>query len=85
MTVLSATKVKSSLKKKGFTPEEGDHVFFHYLDDKGRKTSAWTKISHSATDIKEPLIKKMAMQTQLTKAEFIDLINCPLSKTKILS
>lgn len=80
MMVLSATKVKSSLAKKGFISENGDHLFFHYRDRQGRKTSAWTKISHSATDIKEPLIKKMAKQTQLTKEEFVDLIKCPLTR-----
>ena len=70
MAVLDASKVKRSLKKKGFVEENGDHYFYHYLSDCGKKTKAWTKVSHGATDIKDPLIKKMAMQTQLTKEEF---------------
>lgn len=80
MPILDALKVRKSLVKKGFIPEEGDHYYFHYLDDRGKKTKAWTKISHSADDINNPLIKKMAMQTQLSKEEFLDLVNCPLSK-----
>ena len=77
---MKASKIQKNLKKKGFTEERGDHLYFHYYDEKGNKTIAWTKLSHSANEIGEPLISQMAKQTQLSKPEFERLINCTLSK-----
>ena len=77
---MKARKVKNALIKKGFKQVPGDHQYFHLYDDNGNKTIAWTKISHSADEIREPLISQMAKQTQLSKNEFKQLIECTLSK-----
>ncbi len=77
--VLDSSKTYKSLKKKGFVDAPGDHKFLHYYHD-GRFVLS-TKISHGgAHDLDDLLIKKMATQCKLNKEDFIDLVNCPLSK-----
>lgn len=81
MSNLKTVKIKSSLIKKGFTEaNDKDHVVFQYLNNNGQKTTAWTKYSHGKTDVGDPLIRLMAKQTQLSKKQFEDLVNCPMSK-----
>ncbi|MHB8566714.1 MAG: hypothetical protein ACYC9U_06400 [Nitrososphaerales archaeon] len=68
-----------SLKKKGFELSQGDHRFF-VLYVNGKKTSVWTKVSHSGKEINDNLIHAMSAQLRLDKKQFLDLIECPLSK-----
>ena len=79
MGVLKTRTVKSSLLNKGFEQRENDHDFFH-LYYNGKKTSIRTKVSHGESEIDDHLIDQMKKQTKLTKSEFLDLVNCPLSK-----
>jgi hypothetical protein len=82
-----ARDVSSVLKQKGFEEyPDRDHTFyfFHYS---GKKTSVYTKISHGETDIGDPLCSLMARQMKLTKSQFRDFIDCPLTVeeyTKVL-
>lgn len=39
-----------------------------------------TKLSHGKSEISDPLIVLMAKQVNLSKNQFMDLVNCPLSK-----
>lgn len=80
MTVLKTARIRSSLQKKGFVASEGDHTFFHYINGDGKKTAVMTKISHGKSEISDPLIGQMAKQVNLSKNQFMDLVNCPLSK-----
>lgn len=82
MTVFKSHKVTSSLKKKGFVEEPRDHMTYTLRDENGQLTSVWTKVSHNGQDIDKYLIKQMSWQTRLSKKEFEDLINCPLTKEK---
>ena len=83
MGVIKKAKVRSGLLKKGFIEvKDKDHVVFQYLNDDGQKTTAWTKYSHGKNEVSEPLIRKMAMQTQLSRLQFEDLVNCPMSKER---
>jgi len=81
MTSLKAYKVELSLKKKGFKQEPGDHKYFYYYYN-GEVTDIRTKTSHCGQDIDDYLINKMSKQVSLNKTDFINLINCPLSKEK---
>src|SRR5262245_33867465 len=74
----SAKQTKQSLLSKGFRSEEGHHHFFTYYY-KG-KMVARTRMSHNNEDINDYLIAQMRKQCQLSKDEFIDLINCPLDE-----
>lgn len=84
--VLDKRKTYKSLKKKGFI-DSNDHSSDHkYLEfhHKG-KMILYTKLSHgSKSDLDDYLIKQMSSQCKLSKKEFIDLINCPLSQEKYI-
>lgn len=80
--VFKANDVEKALCKKGFVKKGGDHRFFIYQTLDGRNTTIQTKISHSATDVDKFLISAMATQCKLNKAEFADLVRCPLSRDR---
>jgi hypothetical protein len=79
--VLDKNKAYKNLKKKGFEDSVGhsnDHKYleFHY----NGKMILYTKLSHgSKKDLDDYLIKQMSSQCKLSKQEFADLVNCPLS------
>ena len=83
MPVIKSEKIKASLKKKGFEQNNGDHQYYTLYHD-GKKTQIFTKISHGKNEVGEPLLGMMSKQTRLSKKDFADLINCPLSKEKYL-
>lgn len=80
--MLKRRDVEASLERKGFSRKEGDHAFFIYYTKSGSKTPVRTKTSHgtSKKDLGEALVSLMAKQCKLTKAEFEQLIECPLSR-----
>lgn len=83
MACFKARKVKQSLAKKGFEEESSDHYYF-VLCENGKKTRVYTKTSRNNQDIDDPLISLMSQQLHLTKRQFMDLINCPLSKEEYI-
>jgi hypothetical protein len=75
--------VESALKSKGFEEHDGDHRFFVYWTEDGKKTRARTKTSYTPKmkDIPDNLLGQMAKQVCLdTKAQFLELVNCPMSR-----
>jgi hypothetical protein len=76
------SKVESVLKKKGFQESEGDHHYFIYFTQDGKKTRAITKTSHTRKmkDIPDSLLGQMAKQCYLPKQQFLDLIDCSLTQ-----
>jgi hypothetical protein len=74
--------VESALKRKGFNQTEGDHHWFVYVTIEGEKTTSRTKTSHTQKmkDIPDNLLSQMARQCRLSKRDFLDLIDCPLSR-----
>jgi len=76
---LKTSSIKAALKRKGFIERDGDHHYYVYCID-GKKTSIFTKISHSSDEISDTLISAMARQTRLTKPKFTELVNCTLSE-----
>ena len=84
MSVLKVKDIRNSLIVKGFHEEENrKHIFYHLLVG-GKKTTIRTHVSHGETEIYDDLIDSMKKQTKLNKNEFLDLINCPLSKEKYI-
>lgn len=79
--VLNSKKAYKNLKKKGFKDSKdysNDHKYleFHY----NGKMILYTKLSHgSKKDLNNYLIKQMSTQCKLSKQDFADLVNCPLS------
>mgnify|MGYP001161690000 FL=1 len=81
MSVLDPKKTYKNLKKKGFVDsinKSSDHKWVDFFYDEKYVLS--TKISHGNKDIDKHLIKQMSFQCKLDKADFIDLVNCPLSR-----
>jgi predicted RNA binding protein YcfA (HicA-like mRNA interferase family) len=76
------SKVEASLKGKGFNQIEGDHHYFVYETIGRKRTTIRTKTSHTPKmkEIPDNLISQMAKQCQLSKQEFISLIDCPLDR-----
>ena len=73
-----ARDVASGLEKKGFRRRENDHAFFHlWIGEK--KTAIYTKISHGERDIGDNLLSLMARQVRLSKKQFVELLECPLT------
>lgn len=83
MKPLKTDKIKSSLVKKGFSAENGDHKYYT-LYCNGKKTQIFTKVSHGKPEVGEPLLGMMARQVRLNKDKFADLINSPLSKEEYM-
>ncbi|HNY32800.1 MAG TPA: hypothetical protein PKO15_18090 [Fibrobacteria bacterium] len=75
-------KVEQSLQVKGFRVKEGDHHYFTYYRPDGRKTSIFTKTSHTPKmrEIPDNLLGMMAKQCKLSKKLFLDLVDCPMSR-----
>ncbi len=79
---LKVRKIKNALKKKGFKERrDSDHIYYRLYRD-GKRTKTWTRVSHGSggKEIGNPLLNDMAKQLGITKSEFMDLIECPLSK-----
>jgi hypothetical protein len=75
--------VEAGLTRKGFVPNKpgADHNYFVYLSLAGTKARASTKTSHGRSfDIDDSLLAQMARQCGLTKKQFLDLLDCPLSR-----
>jgi hypothetical protein len=73
--------VESGLGNKGFRLQDGDHHYFVYWSEEGKKSMAKTKTSHgSGRDISDDLLAKMSKQCGLTKGNFLKLVDCPLSR-----
>jgi hypothetical protein len=81
---IKGTLANHSLSEKGFKSKEGSkHIFYHYMYE-GKKTKIVTFMSRPPGPLYDKLISKMAKQVQLQRNEFIDLVNCPLTKERLL-
>lgn len=79
MTNLRVRDITQALKRKGMKPARpGDHSRFIRTTPTGFKIT--TMVSHGARTIDDTLIGTMARQCNLTKAQFLDLVECPLSQ-----
>jgi len=78
----SKSKVESALLKKGFQGSERDHHYFIYFTQQGKETAVKTKTSHTKKmkDIPDNILGLMAKQCHLSKQQFLDLIDCPLTQ-----
>lgn len=75
--------IEDALKAKGFVRTQGDHTFFIYYSQDGKKSPVRTKLSYGTShkDITDNLLSQMAKQCKLTNKDFRNLIDCPLSRS----
>jgi hypothetical protein len=74
--------ISSSLQRKDFVIEEDrDHKCFFYHSSNGKRTNIRTKVSHGTKYkvIGDNLLALMSKQCKLSKVDFWDLIDCPLT------
>lgn len=76
--------IEAGLMAKGFSKDSGrDHNYFYYhrLVD-GTKTGVLTKTSHGrkGTVLSDGLIAQMSRQCCLSRKQFLELLDCPLSR-----
>ncbi len=78
------SEIEVGLRKKGFKPthQGSDHNWFIYVSLEGQKAKgARTKTSHGrGVDLSDGLLAQMARQVGLTKKQFLELVDCPLSR-----
>ena len=76
--------VISSLERKGFQKDGGDHEYFIYFNTDGKKTMKKTKVSRGSSykNIGDDLLGKMSKQVGLTKKLFLDLVDCSLTRSQ---
>ena len=72
--------VERGLVKKGFQRTESHHHFFVYYSCDGKKTTVKTKTSHGTRELSSYILQQMARQIQLSKIDFLNLIDCPMSR-----
>lgn len=80
--------IATGLKSKGFNEDSsGHHIYYILLDADGRKSTIKTKMSHQSggAEISDNLIGKMARQVKLSTREFLNLVDCPLSREEYLA
>ncbi len=76
--MFNSDKVKKALLKKGFEEVNKDHKYFIYKYNNIEVLH--TKVSHGKKSLSKSLIGQMSRQCRLSKNDFFDLINCPLSQ-----
>jgi predicted RNA binding protein YcfA (HicA-like mRNA interferase family) len=75
-------KVEQALLRKGFKQDDTHHHFFLYRTEQGQLTSIRTRTSHSSKELNSYLLSAMAKQCHLANDQFLDLVDCPLSRTE---
>ncbi|MGL4943984.1 MAG: hypothetical protein ACRC46_12435 [Thermoguttaceae bacterium] len=78
--VRSGRDIDSALRRKGFRCViDGDHICYHFASDVAKTK---TKMSHGmkGRTIGAELIAVMARQLQLSKVQFLALVDCTLSE-----
>ncbi|QYK49197.1 MAG: hypothetical protein KF838_04925 [Phycisphaeraceae bacterium] len=80
----NADKVRAALTSKGFQRSNSKDEMYHFFVD-GKKTAVWTKISHGEKEIHDGLLATMSRrQLRLSRGQFDQLVECPLSRDAYL-
>lgn len=83
MASYCSKNISLSLLKKGFSEDNNDHKKYTLFLD-GKRTNIRTKVSHGTKEYGERLIREMRTQLRLSKREFMDLIDCPMTKEEYI-
>jgi hypothetical protein len=76
-------KVKNTLKAKGFSERKSTHFFYSFKTG-GLTTSILTQVSKGSSyhKLDEWHLKQMAKQCHLTIEQFLDLVDCSMSRSE---
>lgn len=75
-------EVEKALASKGFTCSTTNHNYFVFYTAAQKKTpiKTMTSFGHKPKDISGDLLSSMARQCKLTNSQFLNLVDCPLSR-----
>ncbi len=78
MSTRKVRDIRRSLLVKGFEQQLTHHEMF-WLIVNGKRTSVRTRLSHGAREYDDRLLSLMARQLHLSRREFDQLLDCPMS------
>lgn len=86
MAVFKARKVKRELARKLQAEEESyrQHLTYRVFHDDGTFLGE-TYISHSATEIGDPLLGQMARELNISLSLWKDIIRCPKGRAEYIT
>jgi hypothetical protein len=72
----------SSLTKKGFRQDDGDHINLIYVRQDGKTSSKRTKISRGTShkEVSDINLGQMARQVGLSRKQFEQLVDCTMDQ-----
>ncbi len=82
--VFKVRDVGASLCAKGLREHNDRDRRYYFFYHGGKKSHIHAKISHSATEIDDYLCSAMSRQINLTRRQFRDLVECPLTAERYL-
>ena len=82
MASRSRDVIAAALVQKGFWQHDTHHHRYIYVTEAGDRTHIATKVSHTKKmkQIDAGLFSEMARQCRLTTSQFVDLVDCPMSR-----
>ena len=75
--------IEAGLQAKGFQRDiHRDHRYFTFFTRDGKRAPVFTKTSHGSSyrTLDDSLVARMAKQCKLTRAGFLDLVECRTSQ-----
>ena len=78
MTEILASLPINALLRKGFEKVETHHAMLWFVVQ-GRRTSIHTWVSHGQRKLDDRLLRLMARELHLSKAEFLKFVECEMS------
>lgn len=73
--------VETGLRNKGFKPvRQNKHLHYYYYTVGDLLSDIGTHLSHNNKDLDEHLLREMARQCKVNMREFLNLIDCSLSR-----
>ena len=78
MTEILASLLINALLRKGFEKDETHHTMLWFMV-RGRRTSVHTWLSHGQRKLDDHLLRLMAKELHLSKAELLKFVECEMS------
>ncbi len=78
MTEILASLLINALLRKGFEKVETHHTMLWFMV-RGRRTSIHTWISHGQRKLDDHLLRLMARELHLSRAELLKFVECEMS------
>ena len=75
--IFKVRDIERALPSNGFERAVRGHIYFMF-QYKGKDCGVSTHVSHGSKEVGDSLIGQMAKQLRLSKANFVDLVECPM-------